>query len=67
MHNHVPVCINLLLIFQNFNVLNLRNEACGPGHAIAKEKGIIELPRIWTKTTKINRDVDFLSCNYKAN
>lgn len=42
MHNHVLVYINHLLIFQDFIILNLRNRACGPGHAIAKEKGIIE-------------------------
>lgn len=42
MQNYVPVYINHLLIFQDFIILNLRNEACGPGYAIAEEKGLIE-------------------------
>lgn len=67
MHNHIPVYINHLLIFQDFIILNLRNEASGPGHAIAKEKSIIELPRMQTKTIKVNRDVDCLLYSYRAN
>lgn len=67
MHNHIPVYINHLLIFQDFIILNLRNETSGPGHAIAKEKSIIELPRMQTKTIKVNRDVDCLLYGYRAN
>lgn len=68
MHNHVPICINHLLIFQDFVILNLQNGACGLGHAIAKQKSKIELPRMQTtKTTKINRDMDCVLYGCRAN
>lgn len=64
MHNHVSVYINHLLIFQDFIILNLRNGAHGSRHVIAKEKGVIELPKI-QRQQKIYRNVDCLSYSYR--